>query len=151
MSIGEICNREVVFCRKGETTQQAAELMRRHHVGCLVVVDESREYPRPLGVITDRDLVVEIMAGKVSPETVVVGDVMSYDLATAREDEDIWEVVRRMRAKGVRRLPIVDEDGALVGIVTMDDMVEFLAEEFSGLVKLLARQREREEKTRTRP
>jgi CBS domain-containing protein len=151
MSIGEICNREVVFCRKGETTQQAAELMRRHHVGCLVVVDESRECPRPLGVITDRDLVVEILAGNVFPETVVVGDVMSYDLATAREDEDMWEVVRRMRAKGVRRLPIVDEAGALVGIVTMDDMVEFLAEEFSGLVKLLARQREREEKTRTRP
>jgi len=151
MSIGEICNREVVFCCKGETTQEAAELMRRHHVGCLVVVDESREHPRPLGVVTDRDLVVEIRAGKVSPETVLVGDVMSDDLATAREDEGIWEVVRRMRAKGVRRLPILDEEGAVIGIVTMDDMMEFLADEFCGLVKLLAREREREEKTRTRP
>lgn len=151
MSIGDICNREVVFCRKAETTREAAALMRQHHVGCLVVVDESREHPRPLGVITDRDLVVEIMAERVSPETVSVGDVMSYDLATAREDEGIWEVIRRMRAKGVRRLPIVDEAGALVGIVTMDDMLEFLTDEFYGLVKLLARQREREQETRARP
>jgi CBS domain-containing protein len=151
MSIGDICNREVVFCRKAETSREAAELMRQHHVGCLVVVDESREHPRPLGVITDRDLVVEIMAERVSPETVSVGDVMSYDLATAREDEGIWEVIRRMRAKGVRRLPIVDEAGALVGIVTMDDMLEFLTDEFYGLVKLLARQREREQETRARP
>jgi CBS domain-containing protein len=95
--------------------------------------------------------VVEIMAERVSPETVSVGDVMSYDLATAREDEGIWEVIRRMRAKGVRRLPIVDEAGALVGIVTMDDMLEFLTDEFYGLVKLLARQREREQETRARP
>ncbi len=149
MSIGEICNREVVYARKSETAREAAELMRRYHVGCLVVTDEVPDRPRPLGILTDRDLVMEIMAQNVSADTVLVGDVMSYDLATAKEDEGMWDVVQRMRAKGVRRLPIVDEHGVLVGIVTMDDVLEFLADEFCGLVKLLAREREREEVTRT--
>jgi len=150
MSIGEVCNREVVFARRSDTVLRAAELMRTYHVGSLVVVEAGSDPAKPLGIVTDRDLVVEVMAERVAPEDVAVGDVMSYGLVTAREDEGVWDVILRMRARGVRRLPIVDGDGALVGIVTMDDMLELLSGELSALVTLTRREQAREEAVRSR-
>ncbi len=150
MSIGEICNRDVVFTLKSSTVQQGAQLMRQHHVGCLVVVEDGSDPPTPVGVVTDRDLVVEIMAENVPVERLSIGDVMSDELESAREDEGVWDVIQRMRAKGVRRMPVVDVGGGLAGIVTMDDMVELLAEELSDLAKLMHRERDREQETRTK-
>ncbi len=150
MSIGEICNRDVVFTLKSSTVQEGARLMRQHHVGCLVVVEDGSDPPTPVGMVTDRDLVVEIMAENVPVERLSIGDVMSNDVASAREDEGVWDVIQRMRVKGVRRMPVVDVDGGLVGIVTMDDMVELLAEELSDLAKLMGRELHREQETRTK-
>ncbi len=150
MSIGEICNRDVVFALKSSTVQEAAQLMRQHHVGSLVVVEEGADPPTPVGLVTDRDLVVELMAENVPVDRVSIGDVMSDTVETAREDEGVWDVLRRMRQKGVRRMPIVDAQGALAGIVTMDDAVDLLTEELSDLAKLVGRERQREEETRTR-
>jgi len=150
MSIGEVCNREVVFARRSDTVLQAAELMRTYHVGSLVVAEDGSDPAKPLGIVTDRDLVVEVMAERVVPEDVAVGDVMSNELVTARDDEGVWDVVQRMRARGVRRLPIVNGEGALVGIVTMDDMLELLSGELSALVTLTRREQEREETIRSR-
>ena len=148
MSIGEICNRDVVFALKSNTVQEGAQLMREHHVGCLVVVENGSEPPRPVGVVTDRDLVVEIMAENVPVDRVSIGDVMSDEVALAREDEGVWDVIQRMRSEGVRRMPVVDAGGRLAGIVTMDDMVELLAEEFADLARLMHRERLREQKAR---
>ncbi len=150
MSIGEICNRDVVFTLKSSTVQQGARLMRQHHVGCLVVVEDGSDPPTPVGMVTDRDLVVEIMAENVPVDRLSIGDVMSNEVASAREDEGVWDVIQRMRVKGVRRMPVVDVDGGLVGIVTMDDMVELLAEELSDLAKLMGRELHREQETRTK-
>ncbi len=150
MSIGEICNRDVVFTLKSSTVQEGARLMRQHHVGCLVVVEDGSDPPTPVGMVTDRDLVVEIMAENVPVERLSIGDVMSNDVASAREDEGVWDVIQRMRVKGVRRMPVVDVDGGLVGIVTMDDMVELLAEELSDLAKLMGRELHREQETSTK-
>ena len=150
MSIGEICNRDVVFTLKSGTVQEAARLMRQHHVGCLVVVEDGSDPPKPLGMVTDRDLVVEIMAENLPLERLSIGDVMSDEVASAREDEGVWDVIQRMRAKGVRRLPVVDAGGGLAGIVTMDDIVELLAEELSDLARLMRHEREREQKTRAK-
>ncbi len=149
MSIGEICNRDVVFTLKSSSVQQGARLMRQHHVGCLVVVEDGSDPPTPVGMVTDRDLVVEIMAENVPVERLGIGDVMSNELASAREDEGVWDVIQRMRAKGVRRMPVMDLGGGLAGIVTMDDMVELLAEELSDLARLMHRERHREQETRT--
>ncbi len=149
MSIGEICNREVIFTGKEDSVQGAARLMREHHVGCLIVVEDGSEPLKPLGVITDRDLVVEVLAEDVPFDSVAVGDVMSYDLVSAREDEGVWDVIQRMRVKGVRRMPVVDVNGGLAGLISMDDMVEFLAEEMYDLAKLMRRERQREKETRT--
>lgn len=139
MSVGEICNREVVITQRGTSALEAAHLMREHHVGSLVVV-ESGQPPRPAGILTDRDLVMEILAKGRDPAAVVVDELMRPDLVTAREEEQTWAAIERMRAKGVRRVIVVNETDGLEGILTMDDLLEFLVEELSGLVRLVKRE-----------
>jgi CBS domain-containing protein len=119
--------------------------MRHHHVGTLVIVEEMNGGRRvPVGIVTDRDVVVEVMATGLDPNAITVGDIMGPDLVTARESEGVLETMQIMRYKGVRRLPIVDKDGQLVGIVSFDDLLEVLAEEFGELSKIVAREQARE-------
>jgi CBS domain-containing protein len=149
MSIGEICTRETVFTTRETTVATAARLMRHHHVGTLVVVEQMNGGRRvPVGIVTDRDAVVEVMATGLDPNAITVGDIMGPDLVTARESEGVLETMQIMRYKGVRRLPIVDKDGQLVGIVSIDDLLEVLAEEFSELAKIVAREQARETSSR---
>ena len=151
MSVGEICNREVVTIEKSAPVVRAAKLMRQFHVGCVVVVADGVQPLQPVGVVTDRDLAIEILAQEVPAETVIVGDVMGAELLTAREEDGIWETIMRMRAVGVRRLPIVSRHGELVGILTMDDLLQFIVGELSDLVKLVRRELKREEVARHAP
>jgi len=145
MTIGEICTRETVFTTRETTVATAARLMRHHHVGTLVVVEEMNGGRRvPVGIVTDRDVVIEVMATGLDPNAITVGDIMGPELVTARESEGVLETMQIMRYKGVRRLPIVDKDGQLVGIVSIDDLLEVLAEEFSELAKIMAREQARE-------
>ena len=147
MSIGEICNRDVVVIDKDASVQEAARLMRQFHVGALVVCDEREGRRVPLGLLTDRDIVVEVLGEGVEIGSVMVGDIMGAKLLTARESDELWETLQRMRQAGVRRLPVVDELGSLQGIVTMDDVVELLADELAQLAKLVTRE-QTAEKTR---
>ena len=151
MSVGEICNREVVTIEKSAPVVRAAKLMRQFHVGCVIVVADGVQPLKPVGVVTDRDLSIEILAQEVPVETVIVGDVMGAELLTAREEDGIWETIMRMRAVGVRRLPIVSRHGELVGILTMDDLLQFIVGELSDLVKLVRREQKREEVARHAP
>lgn len=151
MSIGTICNRVTVVIEKSASILEAAQLMRLHHVGSIVVVEDASEPPTPVGIITDRDLVVEVMAEGVDFERITVGDIMSFELMTARESDGIWDTINRMRSKGVRRVPVVDNQGALVGILSMDDLLDFLVEELSNLVRLVRREQTSERDTRTVP
>jgi CBS domain-containing protein len=151
MSVGQICNRDTVIVRKDDSIVEAAQLMREFHVGSVVVVEDAAEGAKPVGILTDRDLVVEILAAGLDPNAVAVGDIMSYELTTAREDEGLWETLQRMRAKGVRRLPVVTDRGSLVGIVTSDDLLELLAGELGQLVKIARKEREREQTARGEP
>jgi CBS domain-containing protein len=144
MAIGEICNREVVIAEKALSVREAAHLMRNHHVGDLVVVEERGGRKHPVGIITDRDIVVEVVAPGVNPEALTVVDIMGAELATVRENEGVFEALRYMRSKGVRRMPVVDGDGGLVGIVTLDDLLSLLAEEMTELAKLVSHERQRE-------
>jgi CBS domain-containing protein len=149
MTIGEICTRVTVFTRRDTTVADAAKLMRQHHVGSLVVVEDVNGGRRvPVGIVTDRDAVVEVMATGLDPNTITVGDIMVQDLVTARESEGVLETMQIMRYKGVRRLPIVGKSGELIGIVSFDDLLEVLAEELSELAKIIAREQARETTTR---
>ena len=149
MTIGAICSREVVFVRRGQSVRVAAELMRQHHVGALVVVDERDDGPRiPAGVVTDRDIAVAVVAKGLDADGVRAEELMSGEVATARETEGVSACIARMRARGVRRMPVVDARGALVGIVTADDLLELLAEELSGLAHTVANEQRREARVR---
>lgn len=148
MAVGEICNREVVVTGKTLSVVDAAQLMRTHHVGDLVVIEEKDGCRRPVGIVTDRDIVVEVVAAGVNPEALTVGDIMAAEVATVREGDGLFEALRLMRDKGVRRMPVVDREGALAGILTMDDLLELLAEEMAELAKLVSHERKREASVR---
>lgn len=148
MAIGDICNREVVFARRHESVLSAAVLMREHHVGSLVVVDESGGKRIPAGIITDRDIAVGVVALGLDAGRTPVGDVMGPEIVCAREDMGVAECVALMRQKGLRRLPVVDASGALLGLVAADDMLELLAEEMSGLAAIVGREQRREQAQR---
>lgn len=148
MSIGQFCNRETVIVRKQDSIVATAKLMRQNHVGSVVVVDDADGITKAVGIVTDRDLVLEVLAAELDPETVTIGDVVSYDLVTAGEHDGIWETIQRMRTKGVRRMPVTDGRGALVGIISVDDLLEILAAELSEVTKVLAREQVREQTTR---
>jgi len=144
MNIGEMCNREVVVIEKNGSIIEAAKLMRQYHVGDLVVIEMRQNEAYPVGIITDRDIVIELVAGEVNFEAVTVGDVMSGELQTAREEDEVAETIKRMRSAGVRRVPVVNKRGVLEGVVTMDDMIDLLAELLEDLVALVGAQSRRE-------
>ena len=148
MSIGEFCNRDVVIVHKGENAVEAAKLMRQYHVGDVVVVMDKDDKKVPVGILTDRDIVIELVAEQVDPESVSVGDVMSDHLHIISESDELLDVIAQMRSKGVRRAPVVSKEGELVGILTLDDVLDVLAEALNDLVLLTGREQRRERETR---
>lgn len=148
MKVGEICNREVVVVDREAAILEAAQLMRRHHVGDVVVTEERGSSRVPVGILTDRDIVVELLAEQVPLEAVAVGDAMSSELLTVGEEEEVMDAIQRMRGHGVRRAPVVGHDGALAGILAVDDLIDLIAEQLSDLVKLIGNEQQRERQKR---
>jgi len=148
MKIGEICAREVV-CAAAETpVVAAAKLMRQYHVGDVVVTQNLGGKRIPSGIVTDRDIVLGVVAPELAPDTITIGDIMRPELMTAGEIEDVFDAVQRMRDKGILRMPVVDADGGLAGIVSVDDIIEILAEELTELARLIAREQLHEQHSR---
>ena len=148
MPIGKVCVREVLVAPKSTTVQEAARIMRQHHVGDLVVVDTVDGRKIPAGIVTDRDIVISVVATKLDPAVFTVGDLVTAELATVREDQGIFETIQQMRVQGVRRMPVVDGDGALVGIVAVDDLIQLLGEELHELSRLISREQVHEARNR---
>lgn len=140
MRIGEICTREVVFCDPETSVVEIARLLRNHHVGDLIVAERGRSGLEPIGLVTDRDLVVKVLAEGVAPDSLVAADLMTRRVVTAVESADVHEAIERMRGEGIRRLPVVDGSGALIGILSADDVAELLAEELTNLARIPRRQ-----------
>ncbi len=149
MLVGDYCNREVVVVEEDKSVTEAAAIMRQYHVGDVVICKAQYGKQVPVGIITDRDVALEIVAKGIDPESVRVGDAMSFDLTTVSEHDDLMHVIELMRDKGVRRVPVIDADEALVGILTVDDIVDLLSEVLVDLAHLVDRQKRRE--TRLRP
>jgi CBS domain-containing protein len=146
MTVGEICTRAVVTANPDEYIVDAAKRMRDRHVGDLLVADDQN---RPLGIVTDRDIVVSALAQ--SPEKIdslLVADVMTRDLVTARSDDSVDAALDSMRTHGVRRLPVVSAEGRIEGLVAFDDILEVMSEELSALAGLVAREQRREREVR---
>ena len=149
-NIRELCTREVVVATRDTTVATAAKLMRHHHVGTIVVCDRVNGGKRiPVGIVTDRDIVIEVVAPELDVGAITVGDIMAPELITARETEGVLQALEIMRYKGVRRLPIVREDGHLVGIASIDDLLGVLAEELSDIAKIVSREQAQEATSRS--
>ena len=151
MNAGERCNRQVVTATRETSITGAAQLMRDKHVGSLIVVENRDNHPEPVGILTDRDIVIEVLAENVDPDAVTVGDVMTTAVLKVCEHDSIFEVAQRMRARGVRRVPVVSNQRELVGVLAQDDILALLVEELSLLIKVSTREVEQEIKKRGRP
>jgi len=149
MTAGEYCNREVVIAEKSHSVRDAAQLMRNHHVGDVVVVEKNPEGAKPQGILTDRDIVIELLAKDVDIDNVTIGDIMSPRLITVSEDTKLLDAIKLMRDRSIRRLIVVTETGVLAGLLSVDDIIELVAEQLSGLTKLIANEIENERQLRS--
>jgi CBS domain-containing protein len=148
MTLKTICNREVLFAQKNDGLVEAAKLMRDYHAGDVVVIEERNGLRYPIGIVTDRDIVVELIAKEVDVNSVTLGDVMCREITVAKEDDDVNDTIKIMRQKGIRRLPVVADNGTLVGIVTMDDLIDLIAEQLKDIAELIGKQQKLEKKYR---
>jgi CBS domain-containing protein len=135
-TIGDVCNREVIAVTRETTVLAAARCLRERHVGSVVVckdLDEDRRVP--IGIVTDRDIVVEVVATELRAEIITVGDIMVRELVTAHESDGVADILDVMRHKGVRRIPVVAGNGQLVGIVSLDDLLGHLAAQLTDIAR----------------
>jgi len=151
MSVEAFCTREVVHIETLESVADAARLMREHHVGCLVIVGKEGGAIRPVGIITDRDIAVRVVAEGLDPRRTPVACVMGTGVVTIGADESVRRALALMRSHGIRRLPVVDASGMLVGILAADDLLDFFAEEMSGMAGMLSREILRERTLHPQP
>jgi CBS domain-containing protein len=148
MLLKAICTPDVICCGPATSVQAAASLMRLKHIGDLVVVDDPEEERIPLGVITDRDIVVEVIANGLNPATTTVRSLLRTPIVIAHEHEDASEALERMRTHAVRRLPVVGSEGKLAGIITLDDVLKLVAADINALVEIVCREQGREHRLR---
>ena len=144
MQVGDICSREVYMVRPEEPLAEAVREMDKRHVGAVVVVDSQADIVRPIGIVTDRDVVRGQLARSADLFCLNVGDVMTKTPLTVEEGCGVGEAIERMSARNVRRAPVVSSTGDLVGIVTLDDLLPVVAEDLSMLAQLLGTQARRE-------
>ena len=148
MSISEFCKNDVAVVEKNSSVFDAARKMREAHVGDVVICSRENGVSKPIGILTDRDIVVGIIALEIPLDTIRVEDVMTPALVTVNRNAGIYETIHLMETYGVRRLPVVGDDGGLVGIVSSGDLLELLGQEILALSRLPARQRIKEQEIR---
>jgi len=149
MNALKICKRDVTVCERDLSVTDAALLMRSSHMGAVVVIDRTNGGRRVTGMLTDRDIVVAVVAAKQDPVRLCVGDIMTSQPVTAAAWEDEWHLMRRMRLHGFRRLPVVDDNKDLIGIVALDDLLRFSAAFLSELGEVGMRETFIEQETRS--
>ena len=131
-----------------ESIADCAKRMHAEHVGCLVVVEKTGDAQVPVGMLTDRDIAIEVVAFGLDPGTLTAGDVMAEQPAVVEEDDDLLDALALMRERGVRRLPVTRPDGGLVGVIALDNVLETIEEELDAMVGVMKAQRTRELRTR---
>ena len=147
MLLRDVCTLEVICTGPHTSALEAARLMRHRHVGDVVIVAEEGERA-PLGIVTDRDLVVEVLAKGHDPATTTLASVMRTPVVIAKDSEDTSEVIERMRMHGVRRIPVVSDRGAVTGIVTFDDLLRRFVTDAGSLLGVISAGQNREQRTR---
>lgn len=150
MDAGALCSRKVITVAATDELVHAARVMREQHVGFLIVTEARTEGSQaPVGVLTDRDIVVAVVAREVSPASLSVGDVMTRRPAVARDTDSLDSVLGKMRASGVRRLPVVDAGERLIGIVALDDVLNHVAAQLTSIAASIRQGRHVERQQRS--
>lgn len=141
MKTGKACNRDVVGVDGEASAHEAARLMRERHVGDLVITQWRGEHRVPVGIVTDRDLVIEVIAAELDIDAVTIGDLFSFpSLVTASVEDELEDTLAAMSEHGIRRVPVVEADGRLAGIIAMDDILGVIADDLVRLAALSRRQ-----------
>lgn len=144
----KLAQKPVITISRNAGVDEAAKLMRDAHVGDLVVVELEEQGEIPVSILTDRDIVVSTIALGIDPRTLRVEDIMSTELVTAKSGDTMAHVIGLMREHGYRRIPIVNREGALEGIVSADDVVAVLAAELTSVATLPRQQKSTETQKR---
>jgi CBS domain-containing protein len=149
--VSDYCSQEAITVKREYSLLETAQLMRDQHVGCVVVVDEDPTGKRPVGILTDRDIVVGVLAQTDRQLHLIrVDDVMTRNPLQAKATDDLSDTLMEMRAKGIRRMPVVSSEGTLVGVLSFDDILDYIQDEVSDLARLVGRERRRERIERSR-
>ncbi len=150
MTAAAVCQRDVSTITGDSSLVEAAAMMRDHHVGSLIVIENNKPQSVPIGIITDRDIVVQIMALDIPYEDVLISELMSDELYKVNGDQSVFELFKYMQEYAVRRLPVVDDMGDLIGIISLDDLVVLVASELENLAQVI-RHQQNIEKTKRVP
>jgi len=147
VEIGNLCSREVFVANREEPLAQAVREMHQRKVGMLVVVERQGKRFLPVGIVTDRDALCRQLMRQADLFTLVVEDVMTPDPVTVSEHSDLTEAIQSMRARGVRRAPVLSDTGELVGVVSLDDLLPAVSRELCALAALVGTQARHEAAT----
>lgn len=148
MLLKDLCTPDVVSCASDSTALHAARLMRQHHVGDVVVVEDIETDQSPIGVVTDRDIVIEVLGKELDAGRVTLRQIMRAPAVIAGLSEDLTRVMERMKSHGVRRIPVVDDSSKLIGILCLDDLLKRLAADAATIAGVIASEQDRERRTR---
>lgn len=140
MNVGQMCSRGVIYVSESASLQDVAILMRDRHVGAVVVVTCPPEAPVPVGIITDRDIVRAQIEHASDLARLRAADAMTKDLLTLRVDQQLDDAIESMRARGVRRAPVLTAQGALFGFLATDDLIAETVRQLGTLAQLFQRQ-----------
>lgn len=150
MKVGEICSRNVLTMSATEPLASCAREMKDRNVGSAVIVDRAEGFPKPVGIVTDRDMLRGQFERCADLFCLNTADVMSSDLLVLKDDTDVADAIERMSRRAVRRAPVVSAGGELVGIVTFDDLLPVIAAQITAIAGLISGQVEGHERPRAR-
>ncbi len=136
MTVYTICQKNVVSVKPDATVPFVAGLMNDKNIGCIVVTEDHK----PVGILTDRDIALRAASLCGEPETALIESIMTKDIRTIRKDAGIFDAIQEMKSAGVRRMPIVDGGGRLVGLLTVDDLVRLLAREMADIARIIGKE-----------
>ena len=136
MTVYACCQTNVVSVKPDATVQFVAGLMKEKNIGCVVVTDNHR----PVGIVTDRDIALRSDTLCDQPDLILIETVMTRDIITIRKDAGIFDAIQEMKTLGVRRMPIVDSGGRLVGLLTVDDLIRLLAREMADIARIIGKE-----------
>lgn len=150
MPLDTICQKDVATISRQATLKSASQLMYEKHVGSLIVVEGYQGNQIPCGIITDRDIALAMGSGVYNLENTMVENLMMPDPVCAHRSDGIFEVAIKMKENGIKRVPVVNDMGALCGIISAEDIISLIAAELNQIASISFQQVRREKKLKTR-